>query len=48
LFLQSRHFIFEPELQCIFLWLFWRWGLMNYLPWLFLNSDPPYLSLPSS
>jgi hypothetical protein len=30
------------------LWLFWRWGLVNYLPGLVLNRDPPNLSLPSS
>jgi hypothetical protein len=30
------------------LWLFWRWGLTNYVPWLASNLDPLYLSLPSS
>jgi hypothetical protein len=30
------------------LWLFWRWGLSNYLQGLALNLDPPDLSLPSS
>jgi hypothetical protein len=31
------------------LWLFLRWGgLMNYLPRLALNCDPPNLSLPCS
>jgi hypothetical protein len=30
-----------------FLWLFWRWGLMNYLPGLASNCDPPDLSLSS-
>jgi hypothetical protein len=30
------------------LWLFWRWGLVNYLPGLTLNCDSPYLNLPSS
>jgi hypothetical protein len=27
------------------LWLFWRWGLANYLPRLTLNCDTPDLSL---
>jgi hypothetical protein len=30
------------------LWLFWRWGLENYLPRLASNQDPPNVSLPSS
>jgi hypothetical protein len=30
------------------LWLFWRWGLENYLPGLASNLDPPDLSLPRS
>jgi hypothetical protein len=30
------------------LWLFWRWGLENYLPRLALNCDPPNFNLPSS
>jgi hypothetical protein len=30
------------------LWLLWRWGLVNYLPGLASNSDPPNLSLPSN
>jgi hypothetical protein len=30
------------------LWLFWKWGLSNYLPGLVLNFDPPKLSLLSS
>jgi hypothetical protein len=30
------------------LWLFWRWGLEDYLPGLALSYDPPNLSLPSS
>jgi hypothetical protein len=30
------------------LWLFWRWGLLNYLPGLSSNPEPPDLSLPSS
>jgi hypothetical protein len=29
------------------LWLFWRWDLMNYLPWLALNLDLPDLIVPS-
>jgi hypothetical protein len=28
--------------------LFWKWGLMNYLPWMALNHDPPDLNLLSS
>jgi hypothetical protein len=28
------------------LWLFWRWGPLNYLPGLALNCDPPNNSLP--
>jgi hypothetical protein len=24
-------------------WLFWRWGLLNYLPGLASNCDPPNL-----
>jgi hypothetical protein len=27
----------EPHLQSILLWLFWRWGLRNYLPGLVSN-----------
>jgi hypothetical protein len=38
----------EPQLQSILLWLLWRWGLMNYLPELASNLNPPDLSLPSS
>jgi hypothetical protein len=30
------------------LWLFWRWGLPNYLPWLTFNHNPLLLSFPSS
>jgi hypothetical protein len=30
------------------LWLFWRWGLVNYLPRLAANHDSPNFSLPSS
>jgi hypothetical protein len=29
-------------------WVFWRWGLMNYLPRLASNLNLPDLSLPSS
>jgi hypothetical protein len=36
------------DLQYVLLWLFWRWGLMNCLPALALNSDPPDLSFPRS
>jgi Trk-type K+ transport system membrane component len=38
----------EPHLQFILLWLFWRWGLMNYLLGLTLNFDLPGLSLPGT
>jgi hypothetical protein len=40
--------LLEPHLRYILLWLFWRWGLMNCLPGLTSNRDPPDLSLPSS
>jgi hypothetical protein len=30
------------------LWLFWRWDVVNYLPGLTSNCNPPYLSLSSS
>jgi hypothetical protein len=30
------------------LWLFWRWGFVNYLPRLASNCYPPDLSLPRS
>jgi hypothetical protein len=47
--LQTGALLLEPHLQSILFWLFWRWGgLMNYLPWLALNQDPPDLSLSSS
>jgi hypothetical protein len=36
------------SLQSILLWLFWRWGLLNYLPGLASNDKPPDLSLLSS
>jgi hypothetical protein len=39
--------LFEPHLLSISLWLFWRWGLINYLSGLTLNHSPD-LSLPSS
>jgi hypothetical protein len=38
----------EPHLQSILLRLFWRWGLMNYLPGLVSSHNPPDLSFPSS
>jgi hypothetical protein len=38
----------KPQLQSILLWLFWRWGLVNYLLRLASNCDPPDLSLLSS
>jgi hypothetical protein len=31
--------LLEPHLQSILLWLFWRWGLLNYLPRLALNRS---------
>jgi hypothetical protein len=40
--------LLELHLQSIFLWLFWRWSLAIYLPWLGLHHDTPDLSLPSS
>jgi hypothetical protein len=40
--------LLEPLLQFILLWVFWRWGLVNYLSRLALNCDPLQLSLPSS
>jgi hypothetical protein len=36
-----------PHFQSILLWLFWRWGLKNYLPKLAENHDPLDLSLSS-
>jgi hypothetical protein len=30
------------------LWLFWKWGLVNYLPRLPLTLDPPHLIFVSS
>jgi hypothetical protein len=36
----------EPLLRSILLWLFWRWGLTNYLPRLISSLNPPDLSLP--
>jgi hypothetical protein len=38
----------EPYLQFILLWLFWRWGLWNYLPKLALNCNSLAVSLPNS
>jgi hypothetical protein len=35
----------EPYLQLIFLWLFWRWGPVNYLSRLTSSYDPPHVSL---
>jgi hypothetical protein len=40
--------LLEPQLQLILLWLFWRWGLVNYFPKLASNCESPYFSLPSS
>jgi hypothetical protein len=30
------------------IWLVWRWGLMNYLPRMASNRNPPSLSLLNS
>jgi hypothetical protein len=38
----------EPHIQSILMWLFSRWGLMNYLSRLASNHNSPDLSLPSS
>jgi hypothetical protein len=38
--------LLKPYLRFILLWLFWRWGVANYLPGLALNSDPPNLIFP--
>jgi hypothetical protein len=38
----------EPQFQSILLWLFWRWGLGNYLPRLASNCSSPDLCLPNS
>jgi hypothetical protein len=46
-FMLAKQAQLEPCFQSILLWLFWRWGLMNYLPVLALNHIPPDLSLPS-
>jgi hypothetical protein len=35
-------------LLSILLWLFWRWSLEKYLPWLATHCDPPDLSLLSN
>jgi hypothetical protein len=45
-YLQSRCSMLD--LQSLFAWLFWRWGLLNCLPGLASNCDPPDFSLPSS
>jgi cellulose synthase/poly-beta-1,6-N-acetylglucosamine synthase-like glycosyltransferase len=39
--LQADALSLEPCLQSILLWLFWRWGLQNYLPGLALNLGQP-------
>jgi hypothetical protein len=36
-----RHVRLKPPLWSILLWLFQTWGLINYLPGLSSNSDPP-------
>jgi hypothetical protein len=38
----------ESYLQSILLWLFWRWGLVNYLPRLALNCNLPNLTFPNN
>jgi hypothetical protein len=40
--------LIDPHFQSILFWLFWRWGVVNYLPGLVSNHDPPDLSLPRS
>jgi hypothetical protein len=34
-----------PHLQSILVWLFWKWSLMDCLPCLTSNLDPPDLSV---
>jgi hypothetical protein len=34
----------KPHLQSLSLWLFWRWGLLNYLHRQASNHNPPNLS----
>jgi hypothetical protein len=34
--------------KSISLWLFWRWGLVNYFLGLASNHGTPYLSFPSN
>jgi hypothetical protein len=36
----AKQELFEAHLQSILGWLFWRWGLKNYLPRLAFNRDP--------
>jgi hypothetical protein len=38
----------QPHLQSILFWLFWRWGLMNYLPRLASNLDSLILPISAS
>jgi hypothetical protein len=39
----------EPYLQSVLLWLFWTiLNILNYLPGLASNRDPPDLCLPGS
>jgi hypothetical protein len=40
--------LLEPYLHSILLWLFWRWGLTNYLLGPALKAYPPSLSVLSS
>jgi hypothetical protein len=40
--------LLEPHLQYILFWLFWSWGLLNYLSRLALNHNLPDLSILSS
>jgi hypothetical protein len=46
--LQSRHSIAWATPPSILLWLFWRWGLANYLPGLAWHYNSPDVSLSSS
>jgi hypothetical protein len=40
--------LLEPHLQFISFWLFWKLGLINYMPELASNRVLPHLSLPNS
>jgi hypothetical protein len=45
---ELRTLLLEPHLHSILLWLFWTWGMANYLPRLVSYLDPPDFSLSSS